>query len=133
MSAEMHWPDEHVAHQFILSAAPEHAVPFGVHVFIFHTIGQLQEACGDFNSNAHSTTYDEPDGNDVGALVMLSKSDLEVALVAHEATHIALFHHARIPKRRTSARRWLAQHPESMAEMVGNLTALIWHNLPQDL
>lgn len=127
---EMHWPDDAVAHQFILSAAPEVAVPFSVHVFIFHTIEQLRQACGDFNSNAHSFTYDEPDANDVGAVVMLAKTDLEVALVAHEATHVALFRHAHTTTGRIGARRWLHEHPESMAEMVGNLTALIWHNLP---
>ena len=39
---EMTWPDEHVAWQGIVEAAPEMSVPYAVHVFIFRTAKQLQ-------------------------------------------------------------------------------------------
>lgn len=129
---DMTWPDEHVAWQSVIAGWPEMSVPFDTHVFIFHTIEQLQAACGDRQANAHSSTWRTPDSAGVGALVMLTAEHLELAVIAHESTHIALFHHRNILDRgdRTGARRWLDQHPETIAEMVGNLTALIWYGIP---
>lgn len=133
-NSEMHWPDAHIAWQGIIEAWPEMEVPFSTHVFIFHTIDQLREACGDPEANAHSSTYSKADSQNIGALVMLTADQLELAVVAHEAAHIALFHHKNALDRsdRTGARRWLNEHPESIAEMIGNLTAMIWFGLPQN-
>lgn len=126
---QMHWPDEHVAWQGVVDADEGMSVPFGVHVFVFHTEEQLRAACGDAEASAHSATFDEPDDANIGALVMLSAENLELSLVAHEVAHIALFHHGK-DVGRTVAKRWLAHHPESVAEMIGNLTALIWFLIP---
>lgn len=127
----MHWPDEHVAWQGIIAAEPDMSVPFAVHLFIFHTREQLRTACETPNASAHSTTWDEPDANNIGAMIFLSVEDLHLSLVAHEVTHIALIHHAHQERSRVGARRWLAEHPETVAEMVGNLTALAWYSIPE--
>lgn len=125
----MKWPDAHVAWEAVLDAAPHLGMPFATHVFVFHTAEQLRAACGDPDAGAFSSTFDEVDDAGVGALVMLSREHLALSLVAHEATHVALFHH-RESAGRIGARRWLNEHPESVADMAGNLTAVIWHSLP---
>lgn len=131
MSAEeLHWPDEHVTDQWIIDAMPEMAVPFRIHVFVFDTVEHLQTACEDLQANAHSITYRDVDADGIGALVMLARPHLELSIIAHEAAHISLFHHAHTITERVDARRWLTEHPESVAEMTGNIAALIWHTLP---
>lgn len=126
------WPDEYVAWQGIIAANPEMSVPFAVHVFIFHTIEQLQAASGAPDANGHSRVYADVDAAGIGAVLMLVKDALEIAIVAHEATHMALFWHQRQEYvGRTGARKWLLLHPEHVAEMVGNLTALIWYGIPE--
>lgn len=125
----MHWPDEHVAWQGVIHAAPDMSVQFGVHVFVFHTLDQLRAACDDPKASAHSLTYAEPDAANIGAVVFFAKPHLELSLVTHECTHIALFHHSHTARSRIGARRWLAEHPETIAEMVGNLTALVWYGV----
>lgn len=127
----VHWPDEHVAWQGIIDADPNMSVPFAVHVFIFHTVEQLRAACGNPEANAHSTTWDEPDALNVGATVFLSTEDLHLSLVAHEVAHIALNYHGHNERTRIGARRWLTEHPEQIAEMIGNLTAYIWYGIPE--
>lgn len=129
----MHIPKEHVVWQGIVEAAPEYAVPFGVHVFVLDTVEHLRSASEDPLAHAHSMTWEEPDSRNVGAIVLLSTADLAMSIVAHEATHIALYHHGREVQGRIGARRWLKDHPETVAEMVGNLTALIWYSLPNGL
>lgn len=127
---ELHSPDEHVIDQWVISAMPDMSVPFGIHVFIFDTVEHLQAACEDPQASAHSIAYRNTDADGIGAIVMLAQPHLDVSIVAHEATHIALFHHARTLTGRMGARRWLSEHPESVAEMAGNVTALIWHTIP---
>lgn len=127
---EMTWPDEHVAWQGIVEAAPEMSVPYAVHVFIFRTAKQLQEAVGQRNIGGHSQAWNTPDSRGVGALIMLNVEDLHLSVVAHEATHVALYQHSRTEQTRIGARRWLKDHPETIAEMIGNLTALIWYAIP---
>lgn len=120
------WPDAHIVLQDVINAAPDYSIPFAVHVFVFDTVAHLRDACGDPEASAHSTTYDEPDDAGIGAVVMLAEPHL--SLVAHEATHIALHHHGN-EAGKGSAKTWLAYHPESVAEMIGNLTALIWYRV----
>lgn len=127
--AELHWPNEAVAWHEIIGARPDFSVPFSVHVFILHTIEQLRDAVHDPDANGYSCTFDEPDADNVGALIMLTKTDLELAIVAHEAAHITLFHYAK-QVGRAGAKRWLGNHPEESAEMIGNLTSLLWYGIP---
>lgn len=122
----LYWPDEHVAWQGVIEAIPSHSVPFAVHVFLLHTREQLRTACQDDNASAWSSTYDEPDANDVGAIMLFSIEDLEMSLAAHESTHVALNHAAHSESTRIGAKRWLIEHPEWIAEMTGNLTTLVW-------
>lgn len=124
--SDLTFPNEHVAWQGVIEAIPSHSVPFGVHVFLMHTREQMRSACADPHASAWSSTYDDVDVNDIGAIMLFNVEDLELALAAHEATHVALNHAAAIEATRTGARRWLNEHPEWIAEMVGNLTVLIW-------
>lgn len=126
-----HWPDEHVAWQGVIDAHPNMSVPFAVHVFIFHTLKQLQTACNDRKANGFSRTYPEPDDANRGAIILLAKPHLELSIVAHEATHITLHHHHTLEASRQGAKRWLLEHPESVAEMIGNMTAYIWYGIPE--
>ena len=63
---------------------------------------------------------------------MLNLEDLHLSIVAHEATHVALAHAAHIERSRAGAKKWLLDHPEWGAEMVGNLTALVWYLIIKD-
>lgn len=120
------WPDEHVCWQGVIEADPDYSVPFGVHLFVFQTRAHLRAACQDGQASAHSMTYPEADGAGIGATIMFSREELHLSLAAHEVTHVALFHAGRSETTRVGAKRWLKDHPESVAEMVGNLTALVW-------
>ena len=127
MSAiDLEWPDAHVHWQGLIPADDDLALPFDTHMFIFHTTEQLRAAVENDGAVAHSITWGEPDAANVGALVSFSREELHMSLAAHEATHIALAHHSNIETSRVGARRWLYDHPESVAEMTGNLAALMW-------
>ncbi len=126
MSETMQWPAGDVAWQGVIEAIPTHSVPFAVHVFLMHEREQLRRACGDPNASAWSSTYDNVDGADIGAIMLFNLEDLELALAAHESAHVALNHAALVEKTRVGARRWLNEHPEWIAEMIGNLTVLVW-------
>lgn len=127
MSARtLSWPDSAVHTHVHLPRDKQMSIPFAVHVFVFHTRAQLREACGDPRASAHSMTH-RPDAEGTGAVIMLSAEELELSLVAHEVAHVALHWWAtRVPKKK-SARRAIKRHPERVAEMVGNLTALVWY------
>lgn len=127
----MTFPDAHIAWQGVIDANPEHSVPFAVHVFIFHTVEQFQDAWGDHEAGAGSSTYDTVDDANIGAVIYMAKPDLYVSIVAHEATHIALNYHAQLTGR-GGAKQWLRTHPEYVAEMVGNMTSLIWYGIPTE-
>lgn len=129
VSEQMTWPDEHLTWQGVIDAIPTHSVPFAVHVFLFDTRAHMQAACQVDNAAAHSSSYDEPDTNNIGALMFFNTEDLELSLAAHEATHVALHHASVIETTRVGARRWLNEHPEWVAEMIGNLTILVWSAL----
>ncbi|GAA1149292.1 hypothetical protein F6W69_10590 [Microbacterium oxydans] len=129
MSARtLHWSESDVAWHGIVDAG--HGVPFRTQVFIFHTHAQLSAACGHPDANGWSQTFNEPDADNVGALVFLVKTELWVSIIAHEAAHIALFHHGRQIDGRIGARKWAREHPEELAVMIGNLTSLIWCGVP---
>ncbi len=129
----MQWPDEHVAWQGIIEPIPDQSVPFGIHVFLFHTREQLRAACEEKHAAAWSSTFDDTDELGVGALMMFSAEDAELALAAHEAAHVALVHAANTETSRIGARRWLSEHPEWIAEMVGNVTVLVWAAIYQQV
>lgn len=125
----MNIPQEHVHWQGIIEAIPEQSVPFAVHVFIFETREQLRELTGSPSASAWSSTFETPDENNIGALMFFNLEDIELSLAAHEATHVALCHAANKHDGETDTRRWLTDHPEWVAEMIGNLTILIWSAL----
>lgn len=129
--ADLEFPDEHVAWQEIIAADPEYGLPFAVHVVIFHTRDQLAAACKSPEAGGHSVTYREPDESGVGAAVFLNKEMLELSIVAHEAAHVALFwERNHNDPGRIGARRWLEEHPETLVDSIGNITAFIWFRIP---
>ncbi len=130
--AELSWPDDAIAWHGVFDAVPEWSVDYGVDVWIFKTLEGLRDACGDPAATAFSRTYDTPDAAGVGAL-MLFVGPVPISLIAHEVAHVALFWARDLATPHQRARRWLAEHPEAVAELVGNLTAVLWHSLPEDL
>lgn len=131
-SVDFQWPDSAVKRQLRIDAWPDLSVPFRVQVFLFRTTDELRAACGDPLAAAHSISYRKVDREGVGAVIMLTAEELELSLVAHEVTHIALYWWGhRVPKKRT-ARRVLRKHSERVPEMIGNLTALIWYSLAHE-
>lgn len=123
------WKDEHLHWQGIIDADPDYSIPFATHVFIFKTRELLRAACEHDQACAHSLTFDEPDNAGIGATMFFNLEDIELSLAGHEATHVALAHHSNIETTRIGAKRWLWDHPESIAEMTGNLTTLVWAKL----
>jgi hypothetical protein len=126
MSDDLWWPDDHVAWRGAIEAIPSHSVPFGIHIFIMKNRDNLRAAIEDENASAWSSTYDHVDNNEIGAIMLFNLEDIELSLAAHEAAHIALNHAAAIERSRTGAKRWLNEHPEWIAEMIGNITVLVW-------
>lgn len=126
MSDVIRWKDDDLHWQGVIEAAPEYSVPFAVHVFLFKTRELMQAVFQDNQACAFSKTFNEPDTANVGALMMFNLEDLEMSLAAHESAHVALAHHSNIETSRVGAKRWLRDHPESIAEMIGNLTMLVW-------
>lgn len=130
MSDGFHWNGEDVAWQGVFDAAPEIDVPFGVHIFIFKTLEAFRAACDEPGAYAWSRTYNEVDNNGIGALILFGP-DVPLSNVAHEATHVSLFWARNTTHPNQRSLRWLDEHPESVAEMVGGLTAMLWHSLPK--
>jgi hypothetical protein len=77
-------------------------------------------------------TWDEDAENDTPFVMHLAADQMELAHVVHECTHIALWWYwttvlEQIPNARAVAH--IGHHDESIPEMVGNLSALIWYQL----
>ncbi len=123
------WNDEHLHWQGIIDADTGFSIPFAVHVFIFKNRTDMQAAVEHEGISAFSSTFHRVDDAGVGALMMFNLDDIELSLAAHEATHVTLSHHANIETSRVGAKRWLHEHPESVAEMAGNLTVLVYAKL----
>ena len=127
---DLHIPDEYVAALFLIEKQPHYEIPYNIQVMVLRDRYSLEEVMGKTNIAAHSFTYRYPDSQGVGALILFSRGNIELSVAAHEATHVALFYHANQIKRvKARALRWLRDHPESLADMTGNLTALIWEDL----
>lgn len=133
MSDEITWPDADVEWQAVLKANLEGwTIGHGVHVFVFKTREALQAAAESPDAAAHSRTYDAPDAAGIGGLMMLSYP-VPLSIVAHEVTHMVLVWAKATAGPQQKARRWLEEHPEEVAEIIGNLTAVIWYSLPEEL
>ena len=121
----------HVAWQSEFDSAPDAAIPFRVQVVIFHTVEQLREATGREGAYGVSMTWAEASADEVGACILLAKPHLELSILAHEVAHAALFAHGHRVGR-GGAKRWLSEHPESVVDMIGNLTAVVWYGMPTE-
>lgn len=128
----MRWSDADLAWQGVFDAEPRWSIAHGVHVFVFKDVERLQAACENPEAGAHSITYRETDAAGVGAVILLAEP-VTLSSIVHEVTHVALFWARRTTRRKQRALGWLNQHPESVPEIVGNLSAVLWHSLPADL
>lgn len=126
------WPGSDVAWESLFDEDPSLSVPHKVHVFVFNDRDALVRACGDPDAGAHSWSYGDADADNTRAVMLLARPVL-LSAIAHEATHIALFWARDTTRRKQRAYGWLEGHPESVPELVGNLTAIVWHSLPTEL
>jgi hypothetical protein len=101
-------------------------MPFPVEVIILRTPEALAAVTNTPDVNGRSWYYNDPEG----ATLMLVADDPWLSIVAHEVAHIALLHHAYHAPPRVTARRWLHEHPEHIAELIGNLTSVLWYAIP---
>lgn len=126
------WPAADVAWQGVFTADEAWSIAHGAHVFVFHDVDGLRSACGDPLAGAHSLSYPQPDADGVGARMFFAQP-VTLSAIVHEVTHVALFWARELAGPHTRARGWLADHPEEVAELVGNLAAVLWYSLPAEL
>ena len=120
-----------MARMIIMSKNVEMSIPFPVMVIFTHTEQDLIDVIGRDNIGAHSYTPDKIDENGMGGYIFMSLERAYLSVLAHEVAHIALFHHGDKAGRKP-ANRYLWNHPESLAEMIGNMTALYWYRLTEE-
>jgi hypothetical protein len=88
---------------------------------------------GDTDAESMGITTFDPD-RQVPFEVHLAADAIYLSIVAHEATHVALWDYAaQVTNGKPGARasRHIAGHDETMPYGVGNLTALIWYQLQE--
>lgn len=127
-----HWPDSDVAQHFFVYPDPEWSIPYGTHIFVFNDQAALKRACEepeDEDLAARSYDYRAVDAEGCRGLIMFTKDHLPVSVVSHEVTHLILMWAASEVSPHRRAKKWLADHPEWVAEAIGNMTGLIWNAL----
>ena len=133
--SELHFPDEDIDQHFFIGADPSMDIPHGVHVFVVKTrralrrLRQESEGGDQRNVSAWSYSYDKPDDDDSIGLIVLSSEELELSLVVHEVTHVALHYYGNTLKPHARASAHIGNHSETLPLMIGNLSAMIWWNL----
>jgi hypothetical protein len=123
------WPSDAVLWEGIIDEDLAMSVDHKVHVFIFRDLETLQAAAGDPNAGAHSISFREADDLNVRAAVLLA-APIQLSQLAHEAAHIGLYWSKATARPKQRAWSWIEAHPESLAELIGNLTAFLWYSLP---
>ncbi len=126
------WPSADVLWQSVFDADDEWGIPHGVHVFVMRDVESLQRASQSPTAGAWSLSYDEPDDQNVRGLILLAPP-VELSAVIHEVTHVALHWASFEPNAHDRARRWLRDHPESVPILTGNLSTVVWVNLPREV
>lgn len=126
-----HWPDADIAWHGAFDSERDYSIEHGVRVFVFTDLDALQRAVERDNVNAFSTTYGEEDADGMQATIMLAQP-VELSTVVHEVTHVGLLWHRPKARRKQRAHGWLDRHPESIAELIGNLSTIIWFNIPDE-
>lgn len=133
---DLHWRNEDVAHEFILEPDPM-TTEYAVHVFIFKDLETLRRArdrpSSEPEASAASVLYDEPDSRNTIALIMLAADTLELSLVVHEVTHVALHIYSLSLAPNATARAHITNHSEFLPELIGNLSAMVWFNTDPEL
>jgi hypothetical protein len=124
-----HWPAADVAWHGEFDSERRYSIEHGVRVFVFNDRDALQRAVEREDINGFSTTYGEEDADGMQATIMLAQP-VELSTVVHEVTHVGLLWHRPKVRRKQRAHGWLDRHPESIAELIGNLSTVIWHNIP---
>lgn len=125
---------EDVLWSIYTNADPDMSMPFSIEIIMLRDVEALQRVV-DKDSNARSWTYDGLNENGVGATIIMSADFAWLSVIAHEVAHIALLYYAHTwpSQSRLGAKRWLADHPEHVAEMIGNYTSVIWDAVNNEL
>lgn len=132
MTVDLEIPRDAVRWHTAFAGDEQYGIWHGVHVFVLNDVDAVRAASGDPDAHGWSSTYDEPDAGGVGAVILLY-GPVPLALIAHEVTHVVLHWARSTATPHDRARRWLEQHPEEVAEVIGNLTAVLWYSIPEEL
>lgn len=136
-------PDELVLSHTLYEAYGD--VPYAWHVFVLKDLDALNAVrdageLGEANAFAWTSMYDEPDGDNSVGVMYFAAGWVYVGMVAHEALHLASWM-CRFPKGKwpirgrfqtRPQRMTLGREPERLAEIVGQLTSVVWYNLEKD-
>lgn len=133
MTTDFRIPQEYIAEYRELPVCGLNWPGLNLYVYVLHTCDQIREVSKDERAHAHVSMWNTPDDAGFTGVLLLNNEDPELSIVAHEATHLILFLHGRKiqesnPQRK--AHTAFIDHDESVAESIGNLTAMIWWNLP---
>lgn len=130
--ADYDFPRDEVVWHGCFAKDHPYAIEHDVDVFVFESVEALHRATGQTTISAQSRSFPQPDADGVGAIILLTQP-VPLSTIVHEVTHVALFWARRTARRKQRAYGWLANHPEQVAELVGNLSAVLWHSLPAHL
>ncbi|KJL39922.1 hypothetical protein [Microbacterium trichothecenolyticum] len=130
--ADYDFPRDEVVWEAGFAKERQYAIEHGVDVYVFESIDALHRATGITTISAQSRAFPQPTANGVGAIILLAQP-VTLSAIVHEVTHVGLFWARRTARRKQRAYGWLADHPEQIAELIGNLSAVIWHSLPEEI
>lgn len=94
------------------------------------TLNRVFEA--PYEIDANTLIYGKPDEEGSIATMIFSADNLTVNLVAHEVTHLILVQSSQETSRITSSRAWLRNHPEWVAEAVGDTVEVVCNALMEE-
>jgi hypothetical protein len=140
---DLHVPAEDILQHVVYGADGQ--IPFGWHVFVLKDIAalnRLRALAGDDTSDAYAWTimHVAPDDDNVIGEMYFVAGWVYVGMIAHEALHLASWM-CRYPtgqwpirgrQQTQAARMTFGREPEQLAEIVGQLTSVVWYNLAAD-
>lgn len=97
------------------------------HVFYVHVHKNI-DRMADHKDEWTTEEFAHTNVEDGKIIIHLSKDYMELSLVAHEATHAVLWSMDRAAWPKSGKKMKLFNHPEEVAKLIGNLTALIWYS-----
>lgn len=105
------------------------------HLMVLDTWDYLNELFGvvEYPIDAVTLMYDQPDSLGSIATVVFVPDAIDIATIAHESAHLALYHYSNeLADEDEPVYDWLIDHPESIVRTIGEVTALICYALEEN-